>query len=252
MPYEILATSRTPATIIYVLDVSTSMTHPLGDRRRIDVVADALYAAIQQMVFRSTKGVRIAPRYRLAIYAYSDHVYDLLDGVKTVDYVANLGIPELATMRSTDTARAFQQVEKLLLRELPNMSQCPAPLVCHMTDGEYTGNDPEDIIRRITQMSTPDGQVLVENIFISDTILPEKITDPRRWPGITCDSQLINEYAIKLRDMSSPLPEGYCMMMREAGYRIDSNAVMMLPGMTRELVEMGFVMSTATPVARSY
>ena len=79
MPYEILATSKTPALIVFVLDVSTSMTQPLGDNRRIDVVTEALYAAIQQMVFRSTKGVRVSPRYKIAMYAYSDHVYDLLD-----------------------------------------------------------------------------------------------------------------------------------------------------------------------------
>ena len=251
MQYDILATSKTPALIIYVLDVSTSMTQPLGDSRRIDVVAEALYAAIQQMVFRSTKGVRVSPRYKIAMYAYSDHVYDLLDGVKTVDYVARLGIPELITMRSTDTARAFLQVEKLLQRELPYMENCPAPLVCHMTDGEYTGNDPSPIVERIMEMKNTDGNVLVENIFISDRLLAEQIKDPRLWAGITADTDFTNEYANSLRDISSPIPEGYRVMMKEAGYGIEEGAVMMLPGMTRELVEMGFVMSTATPVARS-
>ena len=250
MPYEILATSRTPALIIYVLDVSTSMTHLLGDRRRIDIVTETLYAAIQQMVFRSTKGARVSPRYRIAMYAYSDHVYDLLDGVKTVDYIASLGIPDLTTMRSTDTARAFRQVEKMLVRELASCNDCPAPLVCHMTDGEYTGEDPEPVIRNIMQMHTPDGNILVENIFISDTILDEKIPDPRKWLGINPSTVLKNEYAAKLRNMSSPLPESYRLMMREAGYLIGSDSMMMLPGMTKELVEMGFAMSAATPVAR--
>lgn len=252
MPYEILATSKTPALIVYVLDVSTSMTQPLGDSRRIDVVTEALYAAIQQMVFRSTKGVRVSPRYKIAMYAYSDHVYDLLDGVKTVDYVARLGIPELITMRSTDTQRAFLQVEKLLQREIPYMDNCPAPLVCHMTDGEYTGKDPSPIVERIMEMKNTDGNVLVENIFISDKLLVESVLDARSWPGITPETDFVNDYASELRDISSPIPEGYRVMMKEAGYNIESGAVMMLPGMTKELVEMGFVMSTATPVARSY
>ena len=43
------------------------------------------------MVFRSTKGGRLSPRYRIAMLAYSDHVYDLLDGIKTVEEVAQLG-----------------------------------------------------------------------------------------------------------------------------------------------------------------
>ena len=45
MPYDIMATGKTSALIIYLLDVSTSMSQPLGNKRRIDVVMDALTAA---------------------------------------------------------------------------------------------------------------------------------------------------------------------------------------------------------------
>ncbi|MDW8270218.1 MAG: vWA domain-containing protein [Anaerolineae bacterium] len=249
MPYEILATSITPALIIYLLDVSGSMSEKLGNKRRIDVVMDALGAMLRQMVFRSTKGSKIAPRYRIAMYAYSDHVYDLLDGIKGVDQIARLGVPELSTMRSTDTARAFAQAEKLLQQELPNLTHCPAPLVCHMTDGEYTGADPEPIVRRIMAMHVPDGNVLVENIFISDQILGESITDPKRWVGVRPSTKLKSNYARKLRAMSSLLPASYRTVMQEFGYEMANDAVMMIPGMTSELVQMGFVMSMATPIS---
>jgi len=248
MPYEVLATSKTPALIIYLLDVSASMSQPLGDRRRIDVVGDALQAALRTMVFRSTKGSRLSPRYRIAMIAYSDHVYDLLDGIKSVDQVARLGVPELSPMRTTETAKAFAQAEKLLQADLPNLQNCPAPLVCHMTDGENTGDDPEPIVRRIMQMSVPDGHVLVENIFISDKILPKPVTDPRKWSGILPDTKLTNDYARKLRAMSSPVPGSYRQMMLEMGYNLDPKALMLLPGMNPELVAMGFQMSAATPV----
>lgn len=248
MPYDILATSKTPAPIIYLLDVSGSMGEKLGQKRRIDVVMDALGAMLKQMVFRSTKGSRVSPRYRVAMYAYSDHVYDLLGGIKGVDQIAQLGVPELSTMRSTDTARAFAQAEKLLQQELPALAHCPAPLVCHMTDGEYTGADPEPTVRRIMNMRVPDGNVLVENIFISDHILGERIADPKRWEGVRPKTKLNSDYARKLRAMSSPIPPGYRAMMREAGYEIADDALMMIPGMTPELVQMGFVMSMATPI----
>jgi hypothetical protein len=248
--YDLLATSKTPALIVYLLDVSGSMSEKLGSKRRIDVVMDALGAMLRQMVFRSTKGSRVAPRYRVAMYAYSDHVYDLLGGVKGVDQIAQLGVPELQTMRSTDTARGFAEVEKLLQRELPALRNCPAPLVCHMTDGEYTGADPEPIVRRIMNLAVPDGNVLVENIFISDNLLDEKIADPRQWGGVTPRTKLRNDYARKLRAMSSPLPAGYRSMMRESGYNIADDAVMMIPGMTPALVEMGFVMSMSTPIGQ--
>lgn len=248
MPYDILATSKTPALIIYLLDVSGSMNEKLGQKRRIDVVMDALGAMLKQMVFRSTKGSRVSPRYRVAMYAYSDHVYDLLGGIKGVDQIAQLGVPELSTMRSTDTARAFAQAEKLLQQELPALAHCPAPLVCHMTDGEYTGADPEPTVRRIMNMRVPDGNVLVENIFISDHILSERIADPKRWGGVLPKTKLNSDYARKLRAMSSPIPPGYRAMMREGGYEIADDALMMIPGMTPELVQMGFVMSMATPM----
>ena len=248
MPYEVLATSRTPAVIVYILDVSASMSQPLGNRRRIDVVTDALQAALQVMVFRSTKGSLLAPRYRIAMLAYSDHVYDLLDGFKTVDHVARLGAPELSPMRTTDTARAFEQAEKLLRAELASMRACPAPLVCHMTDGEYTGADPEPVASRIMQMSVPDGNVLVENIFISDRILTQPVTDPTQWPGVLPDTKLQSDYARKLRAMSSPLPESYRVMMLEHNYHLAQGARMLLPGTSPELVSMGFQMSAATPV----
>lgn len=247
MPYQVLATSRTPALIIYLLDVSASMNQLLGDRRRIDVVGDALQAALRQMVFRSTKGSRISSRYRIAFFAYSDHVYDLLDGIKPVDQVARLGVPQLSPMRTTETAKAFAQAERLLRAELPSLQNCPGPLVCHMTDGENTGEDPEPIVRRIMQMAVPDGHVLVENIFISDRVLSKPIADPRKWPGILPDTKLTSNYACKLQAISSPVPGSYRMMMLEMGYGLGPRALMLLPGANPELVAMGFQMSAATP-----
>ncbi|MDY7078817.1 MAG: vWA domain-containing protein [Chloroflexota bacterium] len=248
MGYEIEATSKTPAFIIYLLDVSASMRTNMGGQQRIDVVGDALQAAFQQMVFRSTKGSRIQPRYRVALYAYSDKVYDVADGVKTIDQIAQLGMPELRTLRTTDTAEAFRKAKNLLEAELPRLEGCPAPLVCHMTDGEFTGEDPEPIVREIMQMTTSDGPVLVENIFISDKILPDPIDDVYRWPGVRPTTRLANKYAVKLRAISSPVPARYRVMMLEMGYNIAEDAVMLLPGTTPALVQMGFQMSAATPV----
>ncbi len=249
MPYEMSATSNSPALIIYVLDVSASMNQPLGAKRRIDIVSDAFGAALRQMIFRSTKGVRVSPRYRIAMFAYSDGVYDLLGGIKPVDQVAALGVPEFQTFRSSDANRAFVEVERLLTQELPNLQQCPAPLICHMTDGEYTGQDPEPVARRLMNLRVPDGNVLLENIFISDRVLSQPVAVPHEWPGVLPDTRLADDYAKKLRSISSPLPYSYWVMMRESGYRISETAMMMLPGNSPELVEMGFVMSSATKVS---
>lgn len=244
--YEIEATSTTPALIIYLLDVSLSMNQALGEKRRVEVVTDALRTALHTMVFRSTKGTRISPRYRVAMLAYSTHVYDLLDGIKTINEIAQLGVPALSPMRTTETAKAFEEAERILQTELPNLQNCPAPLVCHLTDGENTGDDPEPIVRRIMQMSVPDGNVLVENIFISEGLLPHPITDPLSWPGILPTTKFNNAYAQKLQALSSPLPSSYRKMMLEMGYAMSPDALMMLPCTDPQLVQLGFQMSAAT------
>lgn len=253
MNYQIEATSTTPALVIYLLDISYSMIKPLDGsdgKRRIDIVSDALEAALRQMVYRSTKGKKVSPRYRVAMFAYNKGVWDILGGVKTVLEVAQYGVPELTPTSVTNTANGFVQVKKLLQSELPAMQNCPAPLVCHMTDGEYTGNDPANIVKEIMSMNVPDGNVLVENIFISDDILLEPIEDVSWWPGINATTKLNNKYARKLRDLSSPIPSNIHEVMVEDGLHLEEDAIMLFPGVNREMVAMGFQVSGATGAQR--
>ena len=55
--------------IIYLLDISGSMSQMLGDKRRVEIVSDALQEIATEMVARSTKGELVSPRYRLVIRA---------------------------------------------------------------------------------------------------------------------------------------------------------------------------------------
>ena len=263
MSYTAKATSRTPALIIYLLDVSRSMGKSLGSRTRIKVVEEAIEETIQEMVYRSTKGALISPRYRVAIYAYSDKVYDIYQGVQTIDRLANIGIPELKTVEYTDTVAAFREAERLLERELPKMREAdaaerrrnpdapdlvPAPLVCHMTDAESNTENPEPVAQRIMQMEIDDGHVLVENIFISDSILARPIRDIKAWPGIADSAQVAGEQAARLLRMSSPLPLIYRANINEQGYNLDSGSRMLFPGTSSEMVKLGFQASASTRV----
>jgi hypothetical protein len=249
MSYTIPATSKTPALIIYLLDVSGSMGDPLSGKTKIEVVTDALHQVAVRMVQRSTKGTTVAPRYRIAMYAYSSQVIDLLGGIKTVAELAQMGVPRLQPMDATDTAAAFREAETLLKSQLPNLQNCPAPLVCHMTDGEYnSGGDPEPIARRIMSMNVPDGGVLIENIFVTDKALPQPIQDAKNWPGINEETPLASAYSETLFRMSSPIPQTYAGVMAEMGYKLSPGARMLFPGDSPEIVELGFAMSGATPV----
>ena len=244
--YDIHATSETPMLIIYLIDVSLSMNEPMAGKTRLAVVSDALEAVRTRMIWRSTKGSLIASRYRVAMYPYSEQVYDVYEGIKSIAEIAKFPLPKLTAMRVTDTAKAFRHAKRILEQELPRMANHPAPLVCHLTDGTFTGDDPEPPAREIMQLEIPDGPVLVENIFVSDDILPEPVKDATCWPGVRPQTQLTNRYAIQLRRMSSPVPHSYRVMMEEMGYGIAQDAVMMFPGNSPGLLEMAFQMSAAT------
>jgi len=249
MSYTIPATSKTPALIVYLLDVSGSMGDEINGKAKIEIVSDALHQVAIRMVQRSTKGTTVAPRYNVAMYAYSSQVTDLLGGIKTVTELAQMGVPRLQPMDATDTAAAFREAEELLKAQLPSLQDNPAPLICHMTDGEYnTGGDPEPIARRIMEMEVPDGNVLVENIFVTDTALKDPITDPKAWPGVTGETPLASSYAETLFRLSSPIPQTYASVMAEMGYKLAPGARMLFPGDSPEIVELGFAMSGATPV----
>jgi uncharacterized protein YegL len=249
MAYTAVATSTTPVLIIYLLDISGSMSQALGDKRRVEIVSDALQEIATEMVARSTKGELVSPRYRLAVYAYESQVHDVLGGIRTIDQFVRDGVPEFSPRGGTNTAAAFLAAENLLQQELPYMEAHPAPLICHMTDGEYQGDDPTPIVQRIMQMGTPDGNVLVENIFISDKILRNPVTDIFTWPGLVNEGELANDYARTLMRMSSPIPDSYLGEMQEFGYQLQLGAPMMFPAQNKELIRMAFTMSGATPVA---
>ena len=249
MSYNLVATSKTPALIIYLIDISKSMEEELDGAPKIEHVNQAIEKILMRMVKRSTKGEVISPRYRLAITPYSDKPIDILGKIEAINDVARRGKPRLSVSAATDTAAAFLWARDLLRLELPKLAGFPAPMVCHLTDGRYTGSDPEPIAREIMKMGNDDGNVLVENIYVGPNLTKHPITDIENWPGIMSASELNDAYAQKLFSMSSPLPESYANVILEEGYGMKSGARMLIPGTNQELIELAFTMSGATPIA---
>jgi len=249
MPYQTMATKKTPALIVYLLDMSLSMGSQIHGRRKVDLITDALMSVVREMVRRSTKGSTPSPRYRVAIYAYNDQVRDVLGGPRPITELLEIGVPQLKPSGQTDTAGAFRKAEELLIQERANLRNCPAPLVCHLTDGAYNTQNPAPIVERIRQMTFPDGAVLVENIFFDAAALNPPVADPYRWTGVTSAAQLATPTARHLFEMSSPVPDSYLELFRDRGYAVRAGARMMFPGDTPEMVEAAFTMSGMTPVA---
>src|SRR5712692_5780455 len=222
--YKQPATTLTPALIVYLIDASKSMNDACGNSTKIDVVNKALRDAMKDMVRRSMRDGVVQPRYKVAIFAYSTRVIDVLDGIRTLPELVQVGPPILSAGGNTDTEAGFNAVARLLESHLQEFEGCPAPLVCHLTDALLTTNDPQPVVRHIQTMRVEDGPVLVENVYVADNLLRKSVRDWHKWGGVFKSDQLTNEYAKLLLSMSSPLPESYRENMNNYGYHLQSGA----------------------------
>jgi uncharacterized protein YegL len=246
MLYTQPATSLTPALIIYLIDASHSMNDPCGDLTKIEVVNRALRDVIKDMVRRSMRDGMVQRRYKVAIFAYSTKVVDVLGGIRDLPELVREGIPVLSAGGETDTSAGFEAVEALLSHNLASFQTCPAPLVCHLTDGLFTESDPSPTIRRIQTMSVEDGAVLIENVYIADKMLRSPVADWHTWGGVLRPNQLTNDYVRLLFQLSSTLPETYRLNINNYGYRLQSGASLFFPGFHSDLVRLAFAVSSAT------
>lgn len=255
--YKNQANTDHPATLIYLVDISGSMSATMQDgKTRIEVAKNAIQVAYAQMIQRSMRQGKIHPRYRVGMIAYSDKIYDVygkLGSIVSVEQLKNEGIPAIAPQKSTNMARAFGYAEKLISDDLKKWSrkwleECPPPMVINITDCEFDEEqtqDPMEFAKRLQQISIRDGNVLVENIFITDQITAP--ASAQEWLGYRFGDETGNSYGDKLLAMSSPIPSTYAQILREqAGLKIREGTAMMFPGITREFIKFGFVMSIVT------
>lgn len=246
MFYTQTATSRTSALVIYLIDASRFMNMPCGSTTKIEVVSKALREAIQEMVRRSMRDGTVHSCYKIAIFAYNTTVEDMLGGICDLPDLIKHGVPAINANGESDTTAGFMAVETLLQNHLRKFQDCPAPLVCHLSDGLITGRNPASVVRRIKAMTVNDGPVLVENVYAADNMLRSPVEDWSRWPGVLKPRQLTNAYARFLFHLSSPLPESYRHNINNYGYDLQKEAAFCFPGTQTDIVRLAFPISTVT------
>ncbi|MBV6394193.1 MAG: hypothetical protein KPEEDBHJ_03445 [Anaerolineales bacterium] len=255
MDYSNSATGKTPAHIIYLLDASGSMASemPGTNKRKIDFISDILEEVAYQVYLRSRRGNVISDRYRLSVLAYNNVVKDLTNGdyISVKEFIQN--IPEFGDLGNyaTNTFEAMKTTKKLLEKTISKIdSRYPPPIVCHLTDGEFTNDygDPSNLMREIMNMDTPDGKVLLQNIFLGDKLLAKPVSNTKEWVGVTGEQELSEQYTKFLYNHSSVWPNRYVEYFnKEYKFNLKPNTRMFFPAEDVNTIKMAFTASTATP-----
>jgi hypothetical protein len=242
--YETIPTTENPAHIVFVVDLNKSLNTRIGGQLLLKIVRRLLDISIGQMLFRSPGGQEGISAYRVAMITAGDKVNDLFDGFLPAEDILKRGIPQFDPGSSADAGGAFQRVLELLQQKLPKIQKGPAPIVVHLHAGKPTGAI-EPAANRIMSLRVPDGNVLVENIYVGYNISDEPIGDPCQWSGVLVFNK--DPSSENFLNTSSEIPNSYCRTMRYAGFNLDEWAFMTVPGHVLDLLEMGFYLALSGP-----
>ena len=239
------ATTSTPALIIYLVDTSDSMNKRYGSGTKIELVNIALRDSIRRLMSRSMRDGVPQPQYLVALLSYNTVVTDELNGICSLPTFGQTGVPPLIARGETDTVAGFAAVEELLQNYDASLKRSsslrrPAPLVCHLTDANFTMDDPSAIVKRIQQMQFSDGPVLVEHIYMAENMLRQPVQDWLEWEGVLKLNDLADGNAQRLFQLASPMPDVYRQNINNYGYHLRKGARLFFPGITPELMKLAF------------
>jgi uncharacterized protein YegL len=254
MSYSNFANSLHPAHYVFIINTNQSMQTKDFDqnKQRIDMVADLIFFVLQNMLAKSLiideeNGALIRDRYKIALITYNSEAVDALGGFVGISDLSKRGRPKFVVGGNTNTYWAFQLAESLIQDELvkwknrdPEVyAQLPAPVICHITDGEWNaGPDPTAVVRSIMNTATLDGNILVENVIVSKNHLSKPIGNVSEWKGITSSDQFSNPFGKVLWEISSVLPSVYRDNLSKIfGYCLSEGARMIVPLETTELLQ---------------
>ncbi len=240
-----------PGCVLFVLDQSGSMSEPFGrvpSVSKAQGVADAVNRLLQTLCLRCTKsdGVRHYFDVGVLVYGVGDDVasafprswarHDLVPIPLINDHPLRFekrSSPAIGDMPARDTllpvwiepraelftpmCAALRKAENVVGGWIKQHKDSFPPIVLHVTDGESTDGDPIGPARRITDMGTSDGNVLLFNCHISHSSSAPIV--------FVADPPVVeDELAPMLFEMSSVLPAGFVAEARASGHDVHDGA----------------------------
>ena len=243
--YSAQITRANPTCIVLLIDQSASMSDPFsGDsaKKKSDFVAEVVNHTLHDLVIRCTKTEEVRNYYHISVIGYGLEVWsafagplaarDLVPIAEVADYPLQIKssykrvsdgagswveIPvrypvwiHPSADGKTPMCEALNRVKDIVARWLALHPRGFPPTVLHLTDGESSDGDPNDIGHQIMSLGTDDGTVLLFNCHISSRRSPkiEYPTDERLLP---------DGFARTLFQISSRLPHNFLAAAAQLG-----------------------------------
>jgi hypothetical protein len=247
MPYTAEISRSSPTAFIFLVDQSGSMNDKMASgRTKAQFVADALNRTLATLITRCTKASGTWDYFHVGVIAYGGSgVGNGFHGELGTSILNPLSQIEAHPLRQenrkkrtddgaggvveqdirftiwfdpkaeagTPMREALTKAAEELAAWCDTHSTCYPPTVLHITDGESTDGDPEELAGHLRQLSTSDGQVLLLNIHVSTSG-----SDPIKFPS--SESTLPDAYAKLLFRMSSLLPPTLIQYAQEKGHKV--------------------------------
>lgn len=251
MSYTAEISRDNPTCILFVIDQSGSMSDKMATgRSKSDFVADALNKTLYTLITNCTKAEGVRDYFEVGVIAYGhDGALPGLGGRLSGGLIHPISALEQAPLRVEDRTKieddgaggVLERKVKFPVWFEPTADgatpMCAAltkaaeavadwcdrhpnsypPTVLHVTDGESTDGDPEQVASVLREISTDDGPCLLLNVHIS-TATGQNVQFP------ASGSELPDRFAKQLWSMSSPLPGHIAKLAADKGYSVSQAA----------------------------
>ncbi len=252
MPYSAEISRANPSCFLFLIDRSGSMDDPLAggenNRKKKDLVADAINRLLQNLVIKCAKEEGIRDYFHVGVIGYGDKVGPALAGplagreLAPISDIGNLparieerkkkmedgagGIIEQpirfpvwfdpVAHGATPMGQALTQAREVLARWIVQHPDSFPPIVINLTDGEATDGDPTTAANALRDLETSDGNVLLFNIHLSSKGAPIEFPDRA--------DLLPDQYARLMFNISSTLTETMHAIAQQEGYNVSADS----------------------------
>jgi len=247
MSYTAEISRSNPTAFLFLVDQSGSMSDPMNPNvSKAQFVADVLNRTLTTLITRCTRSEGTRNYFEIGVLGYGgEGTYNGFQGGLGSSIINPISAIEASPLRieqrkkkmddgaggiveqsinfpvwfepnangGTPMCQAVTRAAEELVAWCDSHPNSYPPTVLHITDGESTDGNPEELAAQLRQIQTNDGTVLIFNLHVSPSS-EEPITFPATETGLP------DVYAELLFRMSSPLPEHLIRFAQEKGYKV--------------------------------